>query len=77
MRATRAFEYRRKTLRARADRTTVRFYFKGQLVETHERKPPGGRSTKPHHFPPEKRIGDHRQRPRRTYERPPRRLPKA
>lgn len=49
-----AFEYRRKTLRARADRTTVRFYFKGQLVETHERKPPGGRSTKPSHFPPEK-----------------------
>jgi len=49
-----AFEYRRKTLRARADRTTVRFYFKGQLVETHERKPPGGRSTKAHHFPPEK-----------------------
>ena len=48
------FEYRRKTLRARADRTTVRFYFKGQLVETHERKPPGGRSTKTSHFPPEK-----------------------
>lgn len=48
------FEYRRKVLRARADRTTVRFYFKGQLVETHERKPPGGRSTKASHFPPEK-----------------------
>ncbi len=49
-----AFEYRRKKLKARADRATVRLYFKGQLIETHERKPPGGRSTKPDHFPPEK-----------------------
>ncbi len=49
-----AFEYRRKTLRARADRTTVRFYFNRRLVETHPRMPPGGRSTKPEHFPPEK-----------------------
>lgn len=48
------FEYRRKKLKARADRATVRFYFKGQLVETHPRQPPGGRSTKPEHFPPEK-----------------------
>jgi len=49
-----AFEYRRKWLRARADSKTVRFYFKGQLIETHPRQPPGGRSTKPEHFPPEK-----------------------
>lgn len=48
------FEYRRKQLRARADRTTVRFYYKQQLVETHARQPPGGRSTKPEHFSPEK-----------------------
>lgn len=47
-------EYRRKTLQARADRSTVRFYFKQQLIETHPRMPPGGRSTKPEHFPPEK-----------------------
>ena len=49
-----AFIYRRKTLRARADRSTVRFYFRQQLIETHPRMPPGGRSTKPEHFPPEK-----------------------
>jgi hypothetical protein len=49
-----AFEYRRKTLRARADRSTVRFYSRGQLIEVHPRQPPGGRSTKPEHFPPEK-----------------------
>lgn len=47
-------EYRRRVLRARADRTTVRFYSRGQLVETHARQPPGGRSTKAEHFPPEK-----------------------
>jgi transposase len=49
-----AFEYRRKKLRARVDRTTVRFYWRNELVETHARQPPGGRSTKPEHFPPEK-----------------------
>jgi len=49
-----AFEYRRKVLRARADRSTVRFYFNRQLIETHPRMPPGGRSTKTEHFPPEK-----------------------
>ena len=49
-----AFEYRRKELHARADRSTVRFYFNQQLIETHPRMPPGGRSTKPEHFPPEK-----------------------
>jgi transposase len=49
-----AFEYRGKRLKARADSMTVRLYFKGQLIETHPRQPPGGRSTKPEHFPPEK-----------------------
>jgi transposase len=48
------FEYRRKTLRARADRSTVRFYFNQLLIETHPRMAPGKRSTKPEHFPPEK-----------------------
>jgi transposase len=40
-------------LRARADRTTVRFYHKGVLVKTHARQPPGGRSTDPADFPAE------------------------
>lgn len=42
-----------KKLRARADRTIVRFYDAGILVKTHPRKPPGGRSTDPADFPPE------------------------
>jgi hypothetical protein len=42
-----------KKLRARADRTTVRFYYRKELVKTHPRKPPGGRSTDPADFPPE------------------------
>ncbi len=40
-------------LRARADRTTVRFYDRDLLVKTHPRQPPGGRSTDPADFPPE------------------------
>jgi transposase len=32
-------------LQARADSRLVRFYSRGQLVKTHPRKPPGGRST--------------------------------
>jgi transposase len=40
-------------LRARADRTTVRFYRQGVLVKTHPRQPPGGRSTDPADFPVE------------------------
>jgi transposase len=45
-------------LRARADRTTVRFYNPSsrELVKVHPRKPPGGRSTDPADFPPEKLI---------------------
>jgi hypothetical protein len=41
-------------LTARADRTLVRFYDRGQLVKTHLRKPPGGRAIDPADFPPEK-----------------------
>jgi transposase len=47
-------EYRRKTLRARADRSTVRFYFNGALVETAPRQPAGGRYVNPAHFPAER-----------------------
>lgn len=45
-------------LRARADHTTVRFYnpVSRELIKTHPRKPPGGRSTDPADFPPEKAI---------------------
>jgi transposase len=46
-------ELRGRRLRARADRTTVRFYHKGLLVKTHPRQPPGGRSTDPADFPAE------------------------
>jgi transposase len=41
-------------LRARADRTLVRFYDRGALVKTHSRQPPGGRSIDPSDFPPHK-----------------------
>jgi transposase len=43
-----------RTLRARADRTTVRFYLGRELVKTHPRAAPGKRSTDPADFPPEK-----------------------
>lgn len=43
-----------RLLRARCDRSTVRFYLDGVLVKAHPRKPPGGRSTDPADFPPEK-----------------------
>jgi transposase len=39
------------TLRARADKYTVRFYNRGTLVKTHPRKPRGGKSTDPNDFP--------------------------
>ncbi len=42
-------------VRARADRATVRFYFRGELVKTHPRKQPGERSIDPLDFPDEKR----------------------
>jgi transposase len=43
-----------RTLQARADRTTVRFYAGTEMVKLHPRKPRGGRSTDPNDFPPEK-----------------------
>ena len=42
------------TLRARADRQTVRFYQGTLLVKVHPRLPPGGRATDPADFPPHK-----------------------
>jgi hypothetical protein len=49
-----AFEYRRREVHARANALDGALYFNRQLIETHPRMPPGGRSTKPEHFPPEK-----------------------
>ena len=46
-------KYIGKTLRARADSSTVRFYERGVLVKTHPRTRPGGRSTDTTDFPPE------------------------
>jgi len=43
-----------KYLRARADRTLVRFYDRGTLVKTHPRKPAGGRSIDASDFPAHK-----------------------
>jgi transposase len=43
-----------KTIRARADRTTVKLYAAGQLIKVHPRKPPGGRSTDPEDLPTER-----------------------
>jgi transposase len=45
-----------KTLRARADRTLVRFYDGGVLVKTCNRLPPGGRATDPKDFPLERSV---------------------
>ena len=45
---------RGRTLTARADLILVRFYHEGQLVKTHPRKPPYGRSTDPSDFPEHK-----------------------
>jgi hypothetical protein len=45
-----------KTLRARADRSLVRFYDGDALVKTHARQPPGGRSIDSEDFPAEKRA---------------------
>ena len=43
-----------KKVRARADSHTVRFYWRGEVVKTHLRQPPGGHSTDPHDYPSEK-----------------------
>lgn len=46
--------FKGRTLRARADRTTVRFYDRGALVKAHPRVEPGRRQTDASDFPPEK-----------------------
>ena len=43
-----------RTLHARADSLTVRFYHGSKLIKTHPRQAPGGRSTDPSDFPAEK-----------------------
>jgi hypothetical protein len=52
------FDWRNTQVRARADRSTVRFYdlVSRELIETHDRVAPGRRSTKLSHFPAEKAI---------------------
>jgi transposase len=47
-------EYVGRKLDARADRQLVRFYLDWQLIKTHPRQPPGGRSIDPADFPAEK-----------------------
>ncbi len=47
-------QYRRRQLKARADRTTVRFYDGHVLVKVHPRVARGKRQTDPADFPPEK-----------------------
>ena len=42
-----------KTVDVRGDKRLVRIYVKGELVKTHERKPPGGRSTDYDDYPKE------------------------
>lgn len=48
--------FRGKTLRARADGQTVRFYEGGLLVKVHPRQPPGGRSTHRDDLPADRSI---------------------
>ena len=43
--------YLRKRVRARADKKTVKIYFRTELIKMHPRQPPGGRSTDPHDYP--------------------------
>ena len=43
--------YKRRPVRARADKTCVKIYFGTELIKMHERKPPGGRSTDPNDYP--------------------------
>ena len=52
-------------LDARADSALVKLYHRGQLVKTHPRQPPGGRSTDPADLPGRAgRVRDARRRPR-------------
>ena len=43
-----------KTVSARVDSKTAKFYYKGQLMKVHPRKAPGGRSTDPADLPKER-----------------------
>jgi len=43
--------YLHKTVRVRADRTTVRIYFATDLIKVHPRQRPGGRCTDPSDYP--------------------------
>jgi hypothetical protein len=43
-----------RRVRVRADRTIVRIYLSSELIKTHPRMPPGGRSTDPNDYPPGK-----------------------
>jgi transposase len=47
--------YLQRTVRVRADRTSVRIYLGAELIKVHPRMPPGGRSTDPNDYPKEKR----------------------
>jgi len=49
-------QYVGRTLRARADRTTVRFYDGAVCVKVHPRMPPGGRAFDRANFPAEKTV---------------------
>ncbi|MDP9168520.1 MAG: IS21 family transposase, partial [Actinomycetota bacterium] len=48
--------YRGQTLSTRADGELAKFYHRGQLVKTHPRQPPGGRSTDPADLPAAKTV---------------------
>jgi hypothetical protein len=43
--------YLHKEVRVRADKTTVKIYFRTDLIKLHPRKPPGGRSTDTNDYP--------------------------
>ena len=49
-------KYIGRSLRARADRTTVRFYDGASVVKVHPRQPPGGRATDVGDLPAEKTV---------------------
>jgi hypothetical protein len=45
-----------RKLRARVDRKIVRLYLQGELIKTHQRVPPGKRSTDPNDYPTGKAL---------------------
>ena len=48
--------YRNKSVRVRADKTTVKIYFGTALIKVHPRKAPGGRSTDTNDYPAGKAV---------------------